>query len=79
MSTPYAAPFHDPYEALVEREAEAARIDHERGMAEEFAYRERVLAQERLDEAELADLLREQDEEREGETEPREHGEAWGL
>ena len=33
--------------------------------AEEAAYRERLLAQERLALAEIADLLREQDEERE--------------
>ena len=62
---PYSGPFYDPHEAAVERAAEEARLDHLRGMEEEFAYRDRLLAQERLAQAEIDSLLREQDEERE--------------
>ena len=48
-----------PYEAPLTHDLPALAV------AEETAYRERLLAQERLALAEIADLLREQDEERE--------------
>ena len=62
MNTPYPCPYHRPF---------VHDLDH---LAEEAAYRARRAEQERLAQADLEALLREQDEEREDDDrEPREY------
>ena len=72
MNTPYPCPCASPFRDDPAHDAWMNR--------EENAYRDRLSAQERLAQAELADLLREQDEEREDDDrEPREWPEGGGL